>query len=128
LQIARRNLIPFRAETEGEKQSFQISVSICMLHQTIFTFQDQSENRRKILKMQKETNYLDQSSSCNVAGGICELHAKQCRLQNRWENLNKNKKWRHHLKIFLPSANLILTKACSTIQLSAQSNLVRQYL
>jgi hypothetical protein len=38
------------------------------------------------------------------------------------------KKCRQHLKIFLPSMNLIPTKAYPTIPLSAQSNLVRRYL
>jgi hypothetical protein len=57
-----------------------------MLHQTIFTFQDLSENRRKILKMQKESkfiwiraspaamlpaeyaNCMQSSAGCNTAG------------------------------------------------------------
>jgi hypothetical protein len=56
-----------------------------MLYQTIFTFQDLSENRRKILKMQKEsafiwiraaaamlleesTNCIQSSAGCNTAG------------------------------------------------------------
>jgi hypothetical protein len=38
------------------------------------------------------------------------------------------KKCRQHLKICLPSTNLLLTNAYPTIPLSAQSNLVRRYL
>jgi hypothetical protein len=48
--------------------------------------------------------------------GLFQLHAKQSKLQYRRENLKK-KKCRQHLKIFLPSTILILTKAYPTIAL-----------
>jgi hypothetical protein len=50
-------------------------------------------NRRKIQKIYNNKVYLSElEPGCNIACGIRELHAKQCRLQYRWENLNQNKK------------------------------------
>jgi hypothetical protein len=57
---------------------------------------------------------VNESVGGNIACAISELYAKQCRLQYGWENLDL-KRWRQHLKIFLPSS--ILTKAYPTIEI-----------
>jgi hypothetical protein len=92
------------------KQSLPLRISL----KTEVTVNSESVKRKCLC--------LDQGSGNNIACGICELHAKQCRLQYRWEL--KLKKRRQHLKNILPSENLILAKACPNIH-SAKSNLMR---
>jgi hypothetical protein len=57
-----------------------------------FSSQDISEKRRKILNIQKESEFVwiraTAAKACNIACRNSELQAKQCRLQHRWENLN----------------------------------------
>jgi hypothetical protein len=58
LQIAKRNLISFRAEKKEESNPFkQVFVFACYMKQS-FTFQDLSENRRKMLKMLQESKFI----------------------------------------------------------------------
>jgi hypothetical protein len=62
-----------------------------LLHETIHPFKDLSENKRKILKIPKETLLVwirAPAAIYSIACRICELHAKQCRLQYSGENLN----------------------------------------
>jgi hypothetical protein len=83
--------------------------------------EDLFKNRRKILKMKIESEFvwIRALHGCNIACGICVLHAKPCRLQYRWGNL----KYSYHLQTLYS-----LRPVHSTIPLSPQSNLVRRYL
>jgi hypothetical protein len=96
-----------------------------------FTYQDLSENRRKNLKMQKESAFVwftALAAILPVESKNCMQSSAGCKLAIQLGEQQLNLKMKATFKIFLPIANPILTKACPTISLSAQSNLVRLYL
>ncbi len=72
--------------------------------------------------MQKEIEFvLIRATAAILHSGICKLQAKKCRVAIPLGEHKSKLKKEATFKIFLPSANLILTKACPVSIVSNQT-------